>query len=124
MLGWVEGQRKAELLSGARAMISCCRNEDFGMAVVEAIASGTPVITVDEGMPAYTVADGERGITYERGRLWHAIERYETHGVSWSETELAEWAKANFGVDRFVADMQNAIELARERTRVRPQFDE
>jgi len=124
MLGWVEGDRKRELLSGARASISCCRNEDFGMAVVEAIASGTPVITVDEGMPAYTVADAERGITYKRGRLWHAIERYETHGVSCSETELAEWAKANFGVDRFVADMQNAIELARERTRVRPQFDD
>jgi glycosyltransferase involved in cell wall biosynthesis len=123
MLGWVEGERKRELLSGASAMISCCRNEDFGMAVVEAIASGTPVITVDEGMPAYTVADGERGITYERGRLWHAIERYETQGVSWSESELAEWASANFGVNRFVDDMQNAIELARERTRVTPQFD-
>jgi glycosyltransferase involved in cell wall biosynthesis len=124
MLGWVEGERKAELLSGARALISCCRNEDFGMAVVEAIASGTPVITVDEGMPAYTVADGDRGITYQRGRLWHAIDRFETHGVSWSETELAEWARANFGVDRFVADIQNAVELARERTRVTPHFHE
>jgi glycosyltransferase involved in cell wall biosynthesis len=94
------------------------------MAVVEAIASGTPVITVDEGMPAYTVADGERGITYDRGGLWHAIERFETQGVSWSESELAEWAGANFGVDRFVADMQNAVQLARERNRLRPQFDE
>jgi glycosyltransferase involved in cell wall biosynthesis len=122
MLGWVEGETKCQLLSGARALISCCRNEDFGMAVVEAIASGTPVITVDEGMPAYTVADGERGITYERGRLWHAIERFETHGVSLSEQELAEWASANFGVDRFIAKMQNAIEDARERTRVKPQF--
>jgi len=122
MLGWVEGETKRQLLSGARALISCCRNEDFGMAVVEAIASGTPVITVDEGMPAYTVADEERGITYERGWLWHAIERFETHGVSWSEEELAEWASANFGVDRFIAEMQNAVEDARERTRVSPQF--
>jgi len=122
MLGWVEGKRKHELLSGAKAMISCCRNEDFGMAVVEAMASGTPVITVDEGMPAYTVADGERGIRYERGRLWHAIERFETAGVSLSEQELAEWASANFGVDRFIAEMKNAVEDARERTRVSPQF--
>jgi len=124
MLGWVDDQDKRQLLAGARSMISCCRNEDFGMAVVEAMASGTPVITVDEGMPAYTVADGERGITYERGRLVQAIDRFETQGLSWSQQELAEWASANFGVERFVAEMQNAVELARERTRVSPNFQD
>jgi len=120
MLGWVDGERKRELLAGAKAMISCCRNEDFGMAPVEAMASGTPVITVDEGMPQHTVADGERGITYNRGELEAAISRFETMGVEWSDAELAQWATAQFGVGRFVDEMQQAVAEARERTRVDP----
>jgi glycosyltransferase involved in cell wall biosynthesis len=120
MLGWVDGDRKRELLAGAKAMICCCRNEDFGMAPVESMASGTPVITVAEGMPQYTVADGERGITYERGGLADAIRRFERDGVAWSDAELAQWATAQFGVDRFVDEMQQAVAEARERTRVDP----
>jgi len=90
------------------------------MAPVEAMASGTPVITVAEGMPQHTVADGERGITYERGELEAAIKRFERDGVAWSDTELAQWATAQFGVDRFVGEMQQAVAEARERTRVDP----
>jgi glycosyltransferase involved in cell wall biosynthesis len=122
MLGWVEGPEKRRLLSGAKAVISCCRNEDFGMSVIEAMASGTPVITVDEGMPALTVEDGERGIKYDRGDLWHAIERFETHGVSWDETQLAEWASGNFGVNRFVNQIKEAVEEATERNQLDPKF--
>jgi glycosyltransferase involved in cell wall biosynthesis len=120
MLGWVGGERKRELLAGAKALLSCCRNEDFGIAPVEAMASGTPVITVAEGMPQHTVADGERGVCYDRGELEAAIDRFERDGVAWSDTELARWATAQFGVSRFVDEMQQAVAVARERTRVEP----
>jgi len=120
MLGWVGGARKRELLAGAKALLSCCRNEDFGIAPVEAMASGTPVITVAEGMPQHTVADGERGVCYERGELEAAIDRFERDGVAWSDTELARWATAQFGADRFSDEMQTAVAEARERTRVEP----
>jgi glycosyltransferase involved in cell wall biosynthesis len=122
MLGWVEGERKRELLAGATALVSCCRNEDFGMVPVEALAAGTPVITVAEGMPQHTVSDGERGIVYERGHLRAAIQRFERDGVRWTETELSRWATEQFGVDRFVDEMRGAVAEARRRTAIDPEL--
>jgi len=119
MLGWVDGDRKRELLAGARAMISCCRNEDFGMAPVEALASGTPVVTVAEGMPKHIAADGQRGVTYQRGGLDDAVRRFERDGVAWSPTEMAQWATAQFGVDRFIAEIETAVADAHQRTEIR-----
>jgi glycosyltransferase involved in cell wall biosynthesis len=123
MLGWVDGERKGELLAGARAMISCSAQEDFGMAVIEAMASGTPVLTVDEGMPAHSVADGIRGAHFQRGELASAIMQFEADGVTCSEKQLAGWAGQYFGVDRFLQEMQSVIEEAQQRTRIEPVFE-
>lgn len=124
MLGWVSGQRKRELLAGARALISCCAQEDFGMSVVEALASGTPVITVDEGFPPFTASEPERGITYERGSLTDAIRRFERDGVAWSPRQMARWADENFSTDRFITEMQAVVDRAHTETTIDPTFTE
>jgi glycosyltransferase involved in cell wall biosynthesis len=124
MLGWVTGDWKRELLAGASALINCSRNEDFGMAVVEAMASGTPVITVDEGMPAHTVEPGTRGVHFGRGQLEDAIERFLSDGVEWSAAQLHEWSRNNFGTDEFVEQMQAAILRAEQSTNIDPDFAE
>jgi glycosyltransferase involved in cell wall biosynthesis len=118
LCGWVSGDRKRELLAGARGLINCCRNEDFGMAVCEALASGTPVLTVAEGMPQHLVVNGETGIVFERGQLNDAMTRLERDGVALSETALAEWAADRFGVGRFLAEMRDAVAEAKRRTTV------
>jgi|AKVG01.1.fsa_nt_gi glycosyltransferase involved in cell wall biosynthesis len=124
MLGWVTDERKRELLAGASALINCSRNEDFGMAVVEAMASGTPVITVNEGMPAHTVEPGTRGIHFERGGLEDGIKRFRAGGVDWSAGQLHEWARDNFGTHEFVAQMQAAVLKAEQSTQIDPDFAE
>lgn len=49
-LGEVDGHTKAELLANARALLSPIRwPEPFGLAVIEALVSGTPVITAPLG---------------------------------------------------------------------------
>jgi len=49
-VGDVRGQRKAELLAGAKAFLFPTRvNEAFGLGMVEALMSGTPVICSDKG---------------------------------------------------------------------------
>jgi glycosyltransferase involved in cell wall biosynthesis len=49
-VGDVRGRRKAELLAGARALLNPTRlNEAFGLVMVEALISGTPVICSDRG---------------------------------------------------------------------------
>lgn len=49
-VGDVRGKRKAELLAGARAFLFPTRvDEAFGLGMVEALMSGTPVICSDKG---------------------------------------------------------------------------
>ncbi|HUA61169.1 MAG TPA: glycosyltransferase, partial [Verrucomicrobiae bacterium] len=49
-VGDVQGSEKADLLAGARAMLfPTLMNEAFGLVMVEALLSGTPVICSDKG---------------------------------------------------------------------------
>jgi glycosyltransferase involved in cell wall biosynthesis len=58
----VGGSEKAELLGKARALLSPVDwEEPFGLAPVEAMACGTPVIAYPRGALCETVADGETG---------------------------------------------------------------
>jgi glycosyltransferase involved in cell wall biosynthesis len=58
-VGDVRGKQKAELLAGARAFLFPTRvNEAFGLGMVEAMMSGTPVICSDRGAcPEIITAD-------------------------------------------------------------------
>jgi glycosyltransferase involved in cell wall biosynthesis len=67
-VGWVEGEQKRDLLANARALVFAAEREDFGMPPVEAMASGKPVVGVDEGYTRYQVDDGETGVLFEPTR--------------------------------------------------------
>ena len=59
--GFVSEERKRELLAGAKAFVFNGRDEDFGIAPVEALAAGTPLLGVEEGMTQYQVVSGKNG---------------------------------------------------------------
>ena len=60
--GEVSNERKAELLAGAGALLFPVREpEPFGLAMVEALACGTPVIANPLGAVPEVVTDGETG---------------------------------------------------------------
>jgi len=120
--GWVEGDRKRELLSGAKATINNSITEDFGIVPIESMASGTPVLSVTEGMPQYTINPPQCGLTYERGRLKEAIERFERRGVEWSDERMAEWAHERFNEQRFITEIEQAVTEAREQATLTPQL--
>jgi glycosyltransferase involved in cell wall biosynthesis len=62
----VGGREKAELLARARALLSPVDwEEPFGLAPVEAMACGTPVIAYPRGALCETVLDGETGFLVE-----------------------------------------------------------
>jgi len=98
--GFVSKDRKQQLMAGAKAGIFNALNEDFGMVPVEFLAAGTPVLTVREGMPEYTIVDGDRtmegvrGYSYERGatNLTAAVRRFEKEGVTETADELSRFA--------------------------------
>jgi len=75
-IGEVDDKEKAELLAGAKALIFPTNwEEPFGIVTVEAMASGTPVITTNKGaMPEVVTSDvGFRCDTFEEFR--EAIKR-------------------------------------------------
>jgi len=62
-VGRVEGEQKKLLLAEAKALLVPIRwDEPFGLTVVEAMASGTPVIAANRGAMPELIADRETGI--------------------------------------------------------------
>jgi glycosyltransferase involved in cell wall biosynthesis len=106
-LGDVSEAEKPELLAGAKAFVFNAEAEDFGMSPIEAMASGTPVIGVDEGFTQEQVADGFNGVLYERGELVDAIERATS--MQWDESALLDYAE-RYSVDRFRERMREVID--------------
>ncbi|MBI4101076.1 glycosyltransferase [Candidatus Microgenomates bacterium] len=63
--GYVDATKKRKLLAQARALIFPSE-EDFGIAPIEAMASGTPVVAYRKGGLTETVIDQRTGIFFDR----------------------------------------------------------
>jgi glycosyltransferase involved in cell wall biosynthesis len=61
-----------ELLAAAEAFVLPARAEPFGIAVLEAMATGVPVIVTKAGGPLEIIADGVSGLFFEPGDA-HAL---------------------------------------------------
>ncbi|HWQ20183.1 MAG TPA: glycosyltransferase [Methanotrichaceae archaeon] len=62
MLGEVSEQELIDLYARCKGLICTALDEDFGLTPVEAMASGKPVVAVDEGGFKETVVQGETGL--------------------------------------------------------------
>jgi glycosyltransferase involved in cell wall biosynthesis len=61
-LGWLEGDALAQAYARADLFLFCSQTDTFGQVVLEAQASGLPVVAVAAGGPAELVADGRSGV--------------------------------------------------------------
>jgi glycosyltransferase involved in cell wall biosynthesis/predicted metal-dependent phosphoesterase TrpH len=61
-LGWLEGEALARAYASADAFLFASQTDTFGQVVLEAQASGLPVVAVAEGGPASLIEDGETGL--------------------------------------------------------------
>ncbi len=61
-LGWLEGDELARAYADADLFLFCSRTDTFGQVVLEAQASGLPVVAVDAGGPAELIANGRTGM--------------------------------------------------------------
>jgi glycosyltransferase involved in cell wall biosynthesis len=61
-LGWLEGEDLASAYASADVFLFASRTDTFGQVILEAQASGLPVVAVDEGGPAELVADRRTGL--------------------------------------------------------------
>jgi glycosyltransferase involved in cell wall biosynthesis/predicted metal-dependent phosphoesterase TrpH len=60
-LGWLEGEELARAYASAEMFLFASRTDTFGQVILEAQASGRPVVAVGEGGPAGLIEDGETG---------------------------------------------------------------
>jgi glycosyltransferase involved in cell wall biosynthesis len=61
-LGWLSGEDLARAYASADVFLFASRTDTFGQVVLEAQASGLPVVAVDEGGPATLIEHGETGL--------------------------------------------------------------
>jgi glycosyltransferase involved in cell wall biosynthesis/predicted metal-dependent phosphoesterase TrpH len=61
-LGWVSGEPLPQVYASADAFLFASATETFGQVVLEAQASGLPVVAVDRGGPASLIEHGETGL--------------------------------------------------------------
>ncbi|MBA3263979.1 MAG: glycosyltransferase, partial [Thermoleophilaceae bacterium] len=62
LLGWLEGEALARAYASADLFLFASATDTFGQVVLEAQASGLPVVAVDAGGPRTLIEDGRTGL--------------------------------------------------------------
>jgi glycosyltransferase involved in cell wall biosynthesis/predicted metal-dependent phosphoesterase TrpH len=68
-LGWLEGDELARAYASADLFLFASQTDTFGQVVLEAQASGLPVVAVDKGGPRTLIEDGRTGLLCAPERL-------------------------------------------------------
>jgi glycosyltransferase involved in cell wall biosynthesis len=124
VLGYQPKAVLREHLQQARAFVFAAE-EDFGIAPVEALACGTPVIAYGKGGVLETVDDlnhrSPTGIFFYQqttGAIQEAVEQFEREEHRFSPMACRESA-VRFGADTFRGRLSEYLESALERFRCR-----
>jgi glycosyltransferase involved in cell wall biosynthesis len=108
-LGWLDEADKPEFLGSARALVAP-QIEDFGIAMVEAIAAGTPVIAYRDGGAIDIVEEGTSGVFFDSqdvASVEGAIASFDPS--AFDRTTMRERA-ARFSEDHFAEAMRECVE--------------
>lgn len=119
--GWVDDAEIPDLVGGCRAFL-LPNVEDFGIAPIEAMAAGRPVIALGQGGVLDTVRDldrhlqgqlagelGPTGLFYSENSpqaLADAVRRFEQHEHEFDCDDMQVWAK-RFDYPRFIREVQD-----------------
>lgn len=108
-LGRLNDVKKKQALAGALGFIHP-QEEDFGIAAVEAMAAGTPVIAYDRGGARETVIADETGVFFEE-QTWQcladAVIRFKRQ--IFDNERIRDHAE-QFSEERFAREIKNFVE--------------
>ena len=101
LMGYVDNNGLIELYSRCEAFVFAGLDEDFGIAPVEAMASGKPVVAIHEGGLRETVIENETGVFFHDAKansIKNAIEACER--IDWNAKTIIGHAH-QYDVDVF-----------------------
>jgi len=109
--GWLSREELVNLYREAAGFIHV-GEEDFGISMVEALASGTPVIALSRGGALDIVRDGQDGVLIDRaeiGLLRSAVRHVAE--TQW-DSELLHRRALDFSAERFVERFGDILRIA------------
>jgi glycosyltransferase involved in cell wall biosynthesis len=108
-LGRVSDDERMNLYSQAKAFINP-QEEDFGITVIEAMASGRPVIAFAKGGALETVIDGRTGVFFH-DQNWAALaDTVLRFKIDTIDPRAIRQHAATFNIDRFKEQIHSYIE--------------
>jgi glycosyltransferase involved in cell wall biosynthesis len=111
LLGFVPEGELREILARAQSLL-LPGVEDFGIACLEAMALGTPVVAFGEGGVLDSVTDGETGVLFSEQSVPSLLEAMESvERMSWDRERLRRHASA-FSKARFQREFQSVVREA------------
>lgn len=108
--GWVDEKTKKELLRGARALIHP-QEEDFGIAAVEALAAGVPVIAFGAGGATEIIEEGISGAFFHE-QIWEELaDRVARFQFEYNnfEPQICRARAELFSEERFKRELTNLV---------------
>lgn len=111
ILGWQSDEKITELYTGARAFIFAGL-DDFGIAPVEAMVYGVPVIAIRDGGVLETVIEGKTGEFFDAATpevIADGVRRFMEREGKYDKDYIIENAK-RFSKKRFIREMREFID--------------
>ena len=109
-MGEVSDEQLARIYAGAKALIFCALQEDFGMVPVEAMAVGIPIIALKQGGVMETVVDGKTGLFFDDSTsesLIIALEKFKTIKF---DVQTCQKQARKFSKEQFITKMSSFVE--------------
>jgi glycosyltransferase involved in cell wall biosynthesis len=115
LVGWLEDL--AQLYCGLDVFVSASHTESFGLAIAEAMASGTAVVATETAGARELIRSGETGLLVPIGdvnKLADAIsdllnDKLKRIGLA---STAQEYASSSFGVERMIAETEEIYRAA------------
>jgi glycosyltransferase involved in cell wall biosynthesis len=108
-LGEVADEQLRDLYRSARALVFPA-NEDFGIAMAEAQACGTPVISLRDGGAADIVASGETGWLIDEARVEDVRQAVRQAAAEPLDKAAIRARAERFSQDRFIAEIRDVAQ--------------